>query len=260
MERLAGTASSSALSRRGNTLRSLSSGNQSSTESSRRSRHSSTRTIAATATIGLVIEAMRTMVSRRIGALPSMASEPRASMCTSPRRLSSVTMPGTPPRSTCCAITSRMRARRASVKAVIVAVPCAGLPPSGALHESAVLIGGAEIDVDAGDPVTLEGEELGIAEFLAVAGAAEIGHEGRVAALDDALEHVLLDAQAVWPASLEIGGLVDAIVIRAGEAEALGKQGLQGAAILPPVGVEAAADDVGLAGSHAALLPELWNR
>src|SRR5262249_7820271 len=62
---------------------------------------------------GLVIEAMRKMVSRRIGALPPMACVPIASTWVSPCRLTSVTGPGSVPRATWSAITSCMRARRA---------------------------------------------------------------------------------------------------------------------------------------------------
>src|SRR2546421_8543715 len=65
--RFAGTVSSSGPSSRFNTLRSASSGSQRSTGSSSRSLHSSTRIIVATAMIGLVIEEMRKMVSRRMG-------------------------------------------------------------------------------------------------------------------------------------------------------------------------------------------------
>src|SRR5437016_13540914 len=70
------------------------------TGSSSRSRHSSTRIIVAAAVIGLVNEAMRKIVSRRIGSPPPTAFVPIASTCTSPRRLTSVTIPGTSPRST----------------------------------------------------------------------------------------------------------------------------------------------------------------
>jgi hypothetical protein len=51
--------------------------------------------MAAAAVIGLVSEAMRKIVSRRIGASPSNASAPIASTCTSPRRSIRVTRPGT---------------------------------------------------------------------------------------------------------------------------------------------------------------------
>ena len=98
--RCAGTVSSSGPSSRFSTLRSASSGSSRSTGSSSRSLHSSTRIIAAAAVIGLVIEEMRKIVSRRIGSLPPSAFVPIASTCTSPRRLTSVTSPGTSPRST----------------------------------------------------------------------------------------------------------------------------------------------------------------
>ncbi len=47
--------------------------------------HSSTSISAATAMIGLVIEAMRKIVSRAIGAVPSSACTPSTSTWVSPR-------------------------------------------------------------------------------------------------------------------------------------------------------------------------------
>src|SRR6266849_3424596 len=111
--RFAGTVSSSGLSMRLRTLRFASSGNSGSTGSSRRSFASSTRIMAAAAVIGFVIEAMRKIVSRRIGSLPPKAFTPIASTCVSPRRLTSVTSPGIRPLWTWRAMASRMRARRA---------------------------------------------------------------------------------------------------------------------------------------------------
>jgi hypothetical protein len=98
--RCAGTVSFRGPSSRRSTLRSASSGSRRSTGSSSRSVHSSTRIIVATAVIGLVIEEMRKIVLRPIGPSAPSAFAPIASTCTSPRRLTSVTMPGTSPRST----------------------------------------------------------------------------------------------------------------------------------------------------------------
>src|SRR5258708_38345704 len=95
------------------TLRSASSGSQRSTGSSSRSFASATRIMAATAVAGFVKEAMRKMVSRRIGSRPPAAIMPIASKCTSSRRLTKVTRPGTPPRSTWPAMISCMRPSRA---------------------------------------------------------------------------------------------------------------------------------------------------
>jgi hypothetical protein len=61
---------------------------------------------------GLVIGVIRKIVSRRIGSRPPMAVCPMASTCTSPRRLSRVTIPGISPRSTWAAMTSCIRASR----------------------------------------------------------------------------------------------------------------------------------------------------
>ena len=98
--RFAGTVSSTGPSRLFSTWRSASSGRKSSTGSSSRSLHSSTRISVAAAVIGLVIEAMRKIVSRRIGASPNDCA-PIASTWISPRRLTSATRPGMSPRETC---------------------------------------------------------------------------------------------------------------------------------------------------------------
>jgi hypothetical protein len=70
----------------------------SSTGSSRRSVQSSTSVMAQAATIGLVIEPVRQIVSAAIGVLepaPSNARVPVASMWTSPWRATTATAPGT---------------------------------------------------------------------------------------------------------------------------------------------------------------------
>ena len=92
--RFAGTVSSSGLSIVRRTWRSFSSGSHSSTGSSSRSLHSSTRIMAPTAVIGLVMEASRKIVSRRIGTLLSKAMVPIASTCSRPRWWTSATSPG----------------------------------------------------------------------------------------------------------------------------------------------------------------------
>ena len=113
MDRFAGTVSSTAASRVRSTGMPASSGSRSSTGSSNRRTHSSTRIIAATAVTGLVIEPIRQMVSRAMGWLPSMVRLPMHSTCASPRRLTTVIRPGRAARSTCPAMTSCMRASRA---------------------------------------------------------------------------------------------------------------------------------------------------
>jgi len=97
---LAGTVSSSSLSIIRNTRRFASSGRNSSTASSNRSRHSSTRIIAATAVIGFVTDAKRKIVSRRMAAVRSNASVPIATTCSTPPRLTTATSPGKRPLST----------------------------------------------------------------------------------------------------------------------------------------------------------------
>ena len=100
--RRAGTVSSTAPSMLPNTLRSASSGRKASTGSSSRSLPSSTSIKVAAAITGLVIEAMRKIVSRFIGG-PSKDCVPTASTWTSPWRLTSATTPGMSPAATCAA-------------------------------------------------------------------------------------------------------------------------------------------------------------
>src|SRR5919201_3643189 len=66
------------------------------------------------AVIGLVSDAMRKSVSRRMESVPCIAMLPSTSTCVSPRRLTSATSPGTTPRSTYPASTSCSRPRRAA--------------------------------------------------------------------------------------------------------------------------------------------------
>ena len=87
--------------------------------------------------------------------------------------------------------------------------------------EGAVLIGGAEIDVDTADLVSVEDEELGISEVLAAFGDAVVGHKGLVTFDEDLFEFMPLDPFGVAPAADEIGRLVDPVIIGAGETEIL---------------------------------------
>jgi hypothetical protein len=128
--RLAGTVSSIGASMARKTLRSASSGSHRSTGSSSRNLHSSTRIIAATAVTGLVIEVIRKMVSRAIGA-PSIAILPMVSTWVSPPRLTSVTRPGMSPASTCPAMTSCMRARRGFDSPPVLVIFMISLPSQG---------------------------------------------------------------------------------------------------------------------------------
>jgi hypothetical protein len=80
--------------------------------------HCSTRIRAAAAVIGLVIEAMRKIVSRRIGVSLSNDCRPIASTLVSPRRLTSATRPGMAPRETCAARASCRRADRVLLMAL----------------------------------------------------------------------------------------------------------------------------------------------
>jgi hypothetical protein len=79
--------------------------------------HCSTRIIAAAAVTGLVIEAMRKIVSRRIGASLSSDWWPKVTTCVSSRRLTRATMPGTPLGDTWAASASCKHANRVLDKA-----------------------------------------------------------------------------------------------------------------------------------------------
>ena len=94
----------------------LSSGSQSSTGSSSRILHSSTRIMAPTAVIGFVMEARRKIVSRPIGTLLSNTMVPIASTCSRPRWWTSATRPGTWPLSTWRCRVACIRASRAREK------------------------------------------------------------------------------------------------------------------------------------------------
>src|SRR6266576_7207823 len=92
------------------------------------------------------------------------------------------------------------------------------------LDERAIFVRRAEIDIDAFDPVTIEGEKLRVPEILAAFGYAPIGHKGLIAVDEDLLEFVALDPVAVAPAALAIGRLVDLVVIWAREMEIVRKR------------------------------------
>ena len=87
------------------------------------------------------------------------------------------------------------------------------------LDEFAIVISRTKIDIDALHLVAIEDEKLGIAESLSALGDATIGDKGVIAFDENLLQLVPLDPVAVLPAPLEIGGLVDVIVVGAGEAE-----------------------------------------
>src|SRR3982074_895963 len=110
------------------------------------------------------------------------------------------------------------------------------------LIKSAVLIGGAEINIDAFDLVAFEAEELGIAEVLSTLGYAFVGHKGLIAFDEDSFELMLFDPVGVAPAAYEIGGLVDLIVIRAGEPKIVSERVFNSLAVVGQVGGKDGAD------------------
>src|SRR5664279_2589681 len=111
-------------------------------------------------------------------------------------------------------------------------------------NKDAVLIGGAEINVDGFDLAAGESEELGIAEDPAAFGDAGVSDECLVAFDKYPFELVTLDPVAVAPTPLEIGGLVDAVVIRAGEAEVGCERAFNGAPVVRQIRCKNCADDV----------------
>src|SRR6476469_10149207 len=115
----------------------------------------------------------------------------------------------------------------------------------GLLDEGAVLIGSAEIHVDALHLVAFKPEELGISKALSAPGGAFVGDEGLVSLDEDSLEFVPLDPVGVAPAAREIGGLVDRVVIRTGEVKIIVQRVLDGLAVIRHVGRKDGADDLG---------------
>src|SRR3982074_414104 len=104
------------------------------------------------------------------------------------------------------------------------------------LIKNAVLIGGAEINIDAFDLVTFEAEELGIAEVLSTLGCAFVGHKSLIAFDEDSFGLMPLDPVGIAPAAYEIGGLVDLVVIWAGEPEIVSERVLNSLAAVRQVG------------------------
>src|SRR2546430_9645199 len=123
--------------------------------------------------------------------------------------------------------------------------------------ERAVLVSRAKIDVDALHLVALEGEELGIAKRPAAFGDATVGDKGFIALDENPLQFVPFDPVAVLPAALEIGRLVEGIVVGAGEAKIVAERVLDEGAIVGEIGCEDPADRLCLVCSgHSTLLPK----
>jgi hypothetical protein len=99
-------------------------------------------------------------------------------------------------------------------------------------HERTILVGGAEIHIDAFDPVAFKAEKLRIAKTPAAFCQAFVGHKSLVALDDDLFQFVPLDPIAIAPAALEIGRLVDPVVIRGGKTEIIGEGVLNDLAIV----------------------------
>src|SRR3954468_9545548 len=90
------------------------------------------------------------------------------------------------------------------------------------LDERAILVGRAEIYIDAPDPLAVEAEEFGVAKALAVFCHHLVGNERLISLDEDFFQRLPFDPVGDAPAASEIGPLVDAVVIRAGEGEILG--------------------------------------
>src|SRR6266404_3911983 len=112
------------------------------------------------------------------------------------------------------------------------------------LDKSTVLIGGAEINIDAFDLVTFEAEELGIPEVLSTLGHAFVGHKGLIAFDEDSFELMPFDPVGIAPAAYEISGLVDLVVIWAREPEIVSERDFDGLAVVRQVGGKDGADDL----------------
>src|SRR6185312_13496250 len=123
-------------------------------------------------------------------------------------------------------------------------------------YKHSILISRAEIDIDALDLVALEPDELGVAKTLAILGDTSVGHESLVTLHEDSFEFMPLDPVAAAPASDEVFGLVDRIVVRAGEVEMLRHPILHRVAVTRQIGGKQGADDVGFAAAHVRPPPE----
>src|SRR4030095_7522030 len=112
--------------------------------------------------------------------------------------------------------------------------------------ENTVLVGGAEIHIDAFDLVALEAEEFGIAETLADPGHASVGHKGLIALDQDSFEQMPFDPVDDTPAARKVSGLVDLVVIGARETEIVGERIFNGLAVVRQISSKQRADDLRL--------------
>src|SRR4051794_23782938 len=133
-----------------------------------------------------------------------------------------------------------------------------GLP--GLFNERAMVVGRAEIDVDALHLVALKDEELGVAKIAPALGDATVGHEGFITFDKNSLQFVAFDPVAVVPAAFEIIRLVDRVIVGTGEAEIVAERVLDKGAIVGEIGCEDPADRLcPVCFGHSALLPRtLW--
>src|SRR6266849_9758691 len=113
--------------------------------------------------------------------------------------------------------------------------------------EGAVLTGGAEIDIDAFDLVALEAEEFGIAKILAAFGHTSIGHNGLITFDENSFELMPFNPVGDPPAAHKISGLVDLVVIRAGEMEVVSERVFNGLTVIRQISCEQSADGLRLA-------------
>src|SRR5947207_2071865 len=121
--------------------------------------------------------------------------------------------------------------------------------------EGAVLIGRAEIHIDALDLVALEAEEFGIAKTLAALGHASISHKCLIAFDENSFELMPFNPVGYPPAAHKIRGLVDLVVIRAGEMEIVSERVFNRLAVVRQISSEESADDLRLVlGRHVNLL------
>jgi hypothetical protein len=112
----------------------------------------------------------------------------------------------------------QMSSRRVAIRVLVcrahVIALCHLCVISLRLHERAVVVAGAEIDLDLPDLISGEPEEFRVAEFVPVIGDALIEHERFAPLLEDLLKQMGPYALAVRPAPFEIDRLADRIVVR----------------------------------------------
>src|SRR4051794_9879345 len=112
-----------------------------------------------------------------------------------------------------------------------------------------------EVDLDLGDLVAIEAEDLRVAKRGPIAPARLVGDTDLIAGLDQPDDLELLERVGVGPAALEVGRAVDAVVARAVEREVAAEDALEEVAVARLVGAVVIAHSLlSIARRHVSLL------